>query len=139
MPQILFKNTILKSLSPAVIERLALSPITLIRRQEIETTGTPIRNLIFIEEGIASTSVIFLDGSEVEVGMFGYESVIGMSALMGTKRSLNRVSTQIDGCGYASPIEVARKEFDRATIFRKTSWRVCLEAHVQLSLWRRGL
>jgi hypothetical protein len=47
----------------------------------------------------------------VEVGMFGYESVAGVSALMGTKRSLNRVYMQIAGHGYSSPLEVARKEF----------------------------
>ena len=42
----------------------------------------------------------FRDGSQVEVGMFGYEGVIGISALMGTKLSLNRVYTQIPGRGY---------------------------------------
>jgi hypothetical protein len=45
------------------------------------------------------------------VGMFGYKSVIGVSALMGTKRSLNRVYTQIAGSGFASPVERARTEF----------------------------
>lgn len=44
----------------------------------------------------------FEDGSQVEVGMFRYESVIGVSALMGTKLSLNRVYTQVAGWGYAS-------------------------------------
>jgi CRP-like cAMP-binding protein len=50
--------------------------------------------------------------------MFGYESVIGISALMGTKRSLNRIYTQIAGCGYSSPIEAARKEFHLGGAFQ---------------------
>jgi CRP-like cAMP-binding protein len=43
--------------------------------------------------------------------MFGYESVIGVSALMGTKKSLNRVYTQITGHGYSCHVEDARREF----------------------------
>ena len=43
--------------------------------------------------------------------MFGYESVIGASALMGTKRSLNRVYTQIAGRGYRCSLKDAEREF----------------------------
>ena len=60
----------------------------------------------------------FMDGSQVEVGMFGYESVIGVSALMGTKRSLNRVYTQIAGHGFSSRVENARREFERGEDFQ---------------------
>ena len=78
---------------------------------EIEFPGSPIDHLYFVEEGMASMTTTFKDGSQVEVGMFGYEGVIGVSALMGTKRSLNRVYTQIAGHGYSSPVEIARREF----------------------------
>jgi hypothetical protein len=78
---------------------------------EIEYPGTPIEHLYFVEGGMASQTVTLMDGPQVEVGMFGYESVIGVSALMGTKQSLNRVYTQIEGHGYYYPIQVARKEF----------------------------
>jgi hypothetical protein len=44
---------------------------------------------------MASMTTMFPGGPEVEVGMFGYESVIGVSALMGTVQSLNHVYTQI--------------------------------------------
>jgi CRP-like cAMP-binding protein len=37
--------------------------------------------------------------------------VIGVSALMGTKKSLNRVYTQIAGHGYSCQVEDARREF----------------------------
>jgi len=60
----------------------------------------------------------FRDGSQVEVSTFGFESVIGVSALMGAKKSMNRVYTQIAGHGYASPVEAARKEFGLAGIFQ---------------------
>ena len=48
---------------------------------------------------MVSLTTTFTDGSQVEVGMFGYESVIGVSALMGAKQSLNPIRTQIAGLG----------------------------------------
>jgi len=68
---------------------------------------------------MASMTNTFADGSQVEVGMFGYESVIGVSALMGTRRSLNRVYTQISGSGFSTTVEAARAEFQRGGIFQE--------------------
>lgn len=65
----------------------------------------------------------FEDGSQVEVGMFGFESVIGVSALMGTKRSLNRVYTQIAGYGYSCRVEAARREFQLGGMFQTLALR----------------
>lgn len=104
-----FKNSLLRNLGLQVIQRLCLQPVTFELLREIEFPGNPVANLFFVEEGMASMTTTFGDGSQVEVGMFGYESVIGVSALMGTKRSLNRVYTQIAGHGYSCSTEVARK------------------------------
>lgn len=106
-----FKNTLLKALDGDIIERLRLQPVKLELKHEIENPGNPIDRLYFLEEGMASMTTTFKDGSQVEVGMFGYESVIGVSALMGTKKSLNRVYTQIAGHGYSCHVEDARREF----------------------------
>jgi CRP-like cAMP-binding protein len=114
-----YKNTILRNLGAEAIERLRLLPVTFELEHEIEFPGSPINHLFFVEVGMASMTTTFGDGSQVEVGMFGYESVIGISALMGTKLSLNRVYTQIAGHGYSCPVEVARKEFCRGGAFQK--------------------
>jgi hypothetical protein len=42
---------------------------------------------------------------------------------MGTKRSLNRVYTQIAGYGYSSPVEAARAEFRRGGLFQTLALR----------------
>jgi CRP-like cAMP-binding protein len=107
-----FKNTLLKALDGDIVERLRLQPVKFELKHEIEYPGDPIDRLYFLEEGMASITTTFKDGSQVEVGMFGYESVIGISALMGTKKSLNRVYTQIAGHGYTCHVEDARREFD---------------------------
>jgi CRP-like cAMP-binding protein len=106
-----FTNTLLKALDRDVIERLRLQPVKFELKHEIENPGDLIGHLYFLEEGMASMTTTFKDGSQVEVGMFGYESVIGVSALMGTKKSLNRVYTQIAGHGFSCNLEDARREF----------------------------
>src|SRR3984957_5394670 len=113
-----FKNTLLKHLDKDVIERLALKPVTFEVMHEIEFPGRPIEHLYFVEEGMASMTATFNDGSQVEVGMFGYASVIGVPALMGAKESLNRIYTQIAGCGVFCTVESARKEFRRGEAFQ---------------------
>jgi len=113
-----FKNSVLKALDAGAVQRLQLQPVTFELQDEIEYPGLAISRLHFVEEGMASMTTTFKDGSQVEVGMFGYESVIGVSALMGTRRSLNRVYTQIAGSGWWSPVEAARREFQRGGQFQ---------------------
>jgi CRP-like cAMP-binding protein len=90
---------------------------------ELEFPGNPIAHLFFVEEGMASMTTTFGDGSQVEVGMFGYEGVIGISALMGTKRSLNRVYTQIAGDGFSCSLEAGQREFSRGGQFQSLALR----------------
>ncbi len=118
-----FNNNLLHALSPESIARLDLHPIEFELNHEIEWPGTPITRLSFVEKGMASLTVTFDDGSQVEAGMFGFESVIGISALMGTKLSLNRVYTQIAGHGFTCPIENGRAEFKRGGNFHMLTLR----------------
>ena len=126
-----YNNTILKALDRDTIERLRLRPVKLELGHEIEYPGTPIEHLFFVEQGMASMTTTFDDGSQVEVGMFGYESVIGVSALMGTKRSLNRVYTQIVGHGYSTDVETAKREFARGGLFQTLALRYVQAQHIQ--------
>ena len=118
-----FKNSILKTLDAEAVARLRLRPVTFEVEHELEFPGNPIEHLFFVEEGMASMTTTFRNGSQVEVGMFGYEGVVGISALMGSKRSLNRVYTQIAGNGYACTIEAGRKEFERGEHFQSLALR----------------
>jgi CRP-like cAMP-binding protein len=118
-----FANTLLQSFDSELIDRLHLKAVTFKVGHEIEFPGKPIRHLFFLEEGMASMTTTFKDGREVEVGMFGYESVIGVSALMGTKQALNRVYTQIAGWGYQCKYEAAAAEFCRGGPFQRLALR----------------
>ncbi len=118
-----FRNTLLKHLGPAVIARLHLRPELFVLLHELEFPGKIIDRLYFVEEGVASMTTTFDDGDQVEVSLFGFESVIGVSALMGTKRALNRVYTQIAGHGFSCSREVAEAEFKRGGGFQDLALR----------------
>jgi CRP-like cAMP-binding protein len=123
MPMKLFKNTLLRAFEPDLISRLDLRPVVLKVGHELEHPGSPVTRLYFLEEGMASMTTTFQDGSQVEVGTFGYESVIGVSALMGTKQSLNRVYTQIAGWGHGVNFAEAKVEFARCGTFQRLTLR----------------
>lgn len=114
-----YTNSVLRSLPPDALARLNLRPVTLELPRQLEAPGKTIQHLIFPEKGAASMTTTFLDGSQVEVGLYGFESVIGISALMGTKQSLNRIYMQIAGHGYVAPIEDGRREFQRGEHFQQ--------------------
>ncbi len=118
-----FQNKLLQNLGPGIIDRLDLRPVTLELRHEIESPGRTIDHLFFIEEGVGSMTTTFKDGCQVEVGLFGFEAVMGVSGLMGTRHSLNSVYMQIAGHGFTSSMEHARKEFRRAEHFHDLALR----------------
>jgi CRP-like cAMP-binding protein len=128
-----YKNTLVKSFDSELVARLRLEPLVFKPGQRIEQPGKPIKNLYFLEGGMASMTTLFDNGTEVEVGMFGYESVIGVSALMGTIQSLNHVYTQIEGTGYRCSYERALKEFERFGVFHKRCLRYVQAQLVQSS------
>ncbi len=122
-PPYAHKNEVLRNLTHDVIDRLELKPVPLEVRRELEAPGEPIRNLFFIESGLGSMTCMLEDGAQVEVALFGYESVIGVSALMGTKHSLNRVFMQLEGHGFMAPMAAARNEFELGGEFQRLALR----------------
>ncbi|MGI4981443.1 MAG: Crp/Fnr family transcriptional regulator [Janthinobacterium lividum] len=103
---------------PDVVQRLQLRRVDMPANTAIESPGDPIEKLHFLEAGAASMTTTFQDGSQVEIGLFGYESVLGVSALMGVRRSLNRVYMQLDGHGFTVAMNRARAEFLQPGIFQ---------------------
>ena len=118
-----FRNKLLQHLAPITIDRLDLTRVELEVEHEIEYPGSQIDHIFFIEDGVGSMTSTFQDGSQIEVGLFGYESVIGVSALMGTTRSLNRIYMQIGGWGYMTRMECARAEFGLGGDFQRLALR----------------
>lgn len=123
------RNTILRHLSAESVARLKLRFVELAVGQPLEKSEAGIQHIFFIESGVGSMTSTFKDGAQVEVGLFGYESAIGISAFMGVRRSLNRIYMQIGGTGYASKISDAETEFGLGGEFQKLALR-----YVQMQL-----
>jgi CRP-like cAMP-binding protein len=118
-----YKNTILRLIDGNTIKRLKLRSINLPVNYRLESPGQAIKNLYFIESGVGSMTTTFKNGHEVEVGLLGFESAIGVSAFMGTKRSMNDTYMQIAGTGYVTDLETASKEYRRYERFHELCLR----------------
>ncbi len=77
-------------------------------------------------------TTLFQNGAQVETSLFGYESAIGVSGLMGVRKSLNNIFVQLAGHGYSSPFQAARAEFLRNGIFQRLLLRY-VQAQLTLS------
>ncbi len=126
-----FRNKILQSLDENTLARLHLEPVELPVRHPLEIPGRPVRNIFFLESGIASVTTLFKDGFEVEAGMYGHDSLSGISAFMGTRESLNASYMQIAGHGFTCDVEHAAAEFQRAGHFHSLALRAVQAQFVQ--------
>jgi hypothetical protein len=143
-----FNNAILKNLDAETIARLHLHKVRLELRHPLEVPDEPVRDIFFLESGIASVTTRFKDGFEVEAGMYGNDSLTGISAFMGARRSLNASYIQIAGHGFSCKFEQASEEFDRdgnsvpllCVQFRLSLYSPCkVPAATLITTWSRGL
>jgi CRP-like cAMP-binding protein len=118
-----YNNNLLQLMDFALIERLQLTRTELPARTDLERPGELVKDLFFIEHGIACMATEFSNGVKVETSLFGHESVIGVSALMGVRRSLNPIFMLLSGSGFTCRVEVAHAEFETSTLFRRLSLR----------------
>lgn len=124
-----YRNLILRNLGQSSIERLDLRPVALEIKQVLETPGSRVDQLFFIEEGIGSMTATFEDGSQVENGMYGPETAIGALALIGVPTCTNRVTVQVPGHGFSCRLESAEREFRRCEDFQRLVLRF-IASHV---------
>jgi len=114
-----FRNLILQVLGDDAIEKLALRHAELEQGRSLQKPGARIREVFFIEDGMASMTIALEDGSHVEAGMFGWDSVIGGAGLMGVTESNCSIAMQVPGHGYISTLEAASAEFRMQSGFQR--------------------
>jgi CRP-like cAMP-binding protein len=108
------KNRLLAALSPADFAELQgdLNLVTLPKKQIIYEVGSPLDQIYFIEDGLASVLTMMEDGASSEVGMVGPEGLIGVSALLGGKVSAQHIVVQLPGSAYRIPAATCKAVFD---------------------------
>ena len=94
------RNQLLAALSPADLNLLRpyLTPVALQLRKELEKPNRPIKDVYFIDTGIASV-VAVQNGKLVEVGLIGCEGMSGTSVVLGGQSSPHSTYLQVAGDG----------------------------------------
>jgi CRP-like cAMP-binding protein len=130
-------NGILASLSRADQQLIAehLEPRPLRFRQRVEPAGRKIRNIYFIEEGMASVIAIAgsADRRQTEVGIIGFEGVTGIAALLGADRSPHETLMQIAGKGYCITAERMQQLMSQSKTLSRAIYRYAHAFSIQSS------
>jgi CRP-like cAMP-binding protein len=121
------KNRLLAALPPEELALLIrhLEPVTLPKKEILFEVGAPLSHVYFIDEGLASVITTMEDGGSSEVGMVGREGLVGVSALLGGRRSAQHVVMQLPGRGHRIPAQRCKSVFEesrevRAAVLRFT-------------------
>ncbi|WP_426125919.1 Crp/Fnr family transcriptional regulator [Pararhizobium sp. PWRC1-1] len=112
----LFKNRLLRALSPADLGLLApsLESVQLSLRQSLETAHQPIDLVYFLESGLGSVVARKEGGTTVEVGLFGRDGMTGTSLALGDTESPFDCFTQMDGSAMRISADNLRKAMSKS-------------------------
>jgi CRP-like cAMP-binding protein len=109
------RNRILRSLTRDELQRLKpfSEPMNLAAGQVLFEAGDRISELYFLESGMASLLSTTEDGATIEVGMVGYEGLVGAALLLKNERMPYRSMIQIRGQATKIQARPLLEEFDR--------------------------
>ena len=126
-------NRLLASLSLKDLALLQphLRPVDLPLRKVLEEPNKPIRDVYFIESGIAS--VVAGDGNPIEVGLIGREGMSGVNIVLGDDRSVNRTFIQAEGTALRLKARDLRLAMEKSPTLRLALLRYAQVFSVQVT------
>lgn len=129
-----FRNAILNSLDRDEATRFAphLKRVNGDLGDPILQPGDPIDAVGFPESAMASAMVITAEGATAEVGLIGWEGVVGLPRLFGSRSQPNVINFQMPGEMLLLPAEMAEEEFARGGNFQRAVLRFANELMVQI-------
>jgi CRP-like cAMP-binding protein len=139
MPEIeqpLLRNQLLAKLSPEDFAWLAphLRRADMPFRVTLQPAGEPIASAIFPEHGYASMLATLEDGDAAEVGMIGFEGMIGLPLVFGTDRSSVEAMVQSAGSAVHLPAEVLQQSCEERPALRALMLRYAMAFNVQVMM-----
>jgi len=129
-------NFILERLSPSDLSLLAphLEPVRLKVRQQLETANRRVRNIYFIEAGLASViAVSSKDRREAEICVVGRDGMTGSAVVLGMERAAMDTFMQIEGHGQCISADALR-----AALAKSGSLASTLLSYVYLFILQAG-
>lgn len=116
MSQVQFQtgNRLLSRLTQAGRDLLEphLEPVDLPVHHHLEVAGRSIKNVYFVDSGIASV-VANSNHQSIEVGLIGREGMTGLAVLMGIDRTPQDTFMQVAGNGHSIPTNELRTLFEQ--------------------------
>jgi CRP-like cAMP-binding protein len=128
-------NRILAALPAEDYERLVsqLEPVELSHSQILYQAGGAMDYVYFPLKSIVSLISQLSDGSSVEVGVTGYEGMVGVSVVLGVDRSPHEVMVQVPDSALRVKTSVLQAEFKRGGALQDSLLR-----YVQMLLLQTG-
>ena len=126
-----YKNRVLAALPKAELDRLEpyLSPVNLKLRTQLLDGRTDYA--YFLENGLASVVLTLADGATVEVGVIGFDGVVGLPVLLGAERMPGTTFIQVAGSGFRISAQRLKAEFERTGKLRSHLQKYLLANLVQ--------
>ena len=119
-------NRLLASLPAADFDRLQphLASVDIQRRQVFHAPNELIRDVVFLNGGVASVTTTMQDGSMVEVATVGDEGLVGMDVFFGGDSAIGEAMLQVpDGTAEFMPTAVFKAELARGDALFKSVQR----------------
>lgn len=116
-----FRNLLLSALPAKEIERLRplLARVTLVEGQVLHERGATIEDVFFMEEGVASLTADTMDSGAVEVGLTGWEGLVGAAVLLNPEAfAVHRAFIQVPGSAWRMRGEALRQAVERSPVLR---------------------
>ena len=129
------RNRLLAALPPDDLARLwpRLEAVELPFRKVLHAPGEPIEAVYFPETGWSSMLAYLESGDAAEVGLIGYEGMIGLPVLLGADHAEIEAIVQGPGTALRMDAQAFREELDRIPAFRTLLLRYALVQHEQVA------
>lgn len=129
------RNRLLMALPPNSLASLwpLLKPVDLEIRQVLHLPEVPIDTVYFPERGWCSMLAPLEDGDSAEVGLVGYEGLIGLPVILGEPFDDLEAMVQCPGTALSLPADALRDQMERDPALRHLLLRYALLHHTQVA------
>jgi len=129
------RNRLLAALPPDDLARLRprLEAVELPFRKVLHVPGKPIEAVYFPETGYVSMVAYLEDGDAAEVGLAGYEGMVGLPVLLGADHDDIEAMVQSPGTALRMDAQAFREELERIPGLRNLLLRYALVHHGQVA------
>jgi CRP-like cAMP-binding protein len=114
---------VVPSIAQSLLPESKVVPLTV--NQVLYELGDQVDHLYFPLDSVASRLAIMEDGTTIETAMIGKDSVVGISAILGSGRSRQWVWVTIGG----NAIQIERKSIERVFVHNEVALKAFLGAY----------